>query len=77
MYPKSEGPQYVPGGAATAAVCVLCAVTALVIRVVLKRENRILAKMEEMVDGAAEQREAGAGVAQTRLGVTPGFRYIL
>ncbi|KAJ8130930.1 hypothetical protein O1611_g2700 [Lasiodiplodia mahajangana] len=63
MYPASDGPRYLPGGAATAGVAFLVAVVALVARLVLKRENKKLAERE------ASEPEAGA--------VDGGFRYIL
>lgn len=65
MWPSSSGPQYVPGGSATAAVALLVAVMAYVIRVVHVRKNRGLARREEEVDGDDE------------LEAPRGFRFIL
>lgn len=42
LYPESQGPRYIPAGIVLACVCGACGVLALVIRVVLRRENRKL-----------------------------------
>lgn len=47
MWPSSSGPRYIPGGSATAAVALLVAVLALVIRLVHARLNRELQQQEE------------------------------
>ncbi|GAW15115.1 hypothetical protein ANO14919_045240 [Xylariales sp. No.14919] len=69
MYPASDGPRYLPGGAATAGIALLVAVLALTARLVLQRENKRLAEREasEPESRAADDPEA----------VTVGFRYIL
>lgn len=46
MYPSSAGPQYVPGGSANAAVCVLVGALALGLRYIYKCENKKLEKAE-------------------------------
>ncbi|KAM0702001.1 hypothetical protein Q7P35_010911 [Cladosporium inversicolor] len=65
FYPFSHDPHYTPGSAANAAVCVVMALIALVLRFVHIRENKKIA--------AAEQAGA-AGVVGDRRGV--GFRYV-
>jgi hypothetical protein len=72
MYPKSAGPQYVPGGSANAAVSVLVAVIALFIRYVHVRENRKLAKLED--EGVSNVDEIVPGDEDRR---AKGFRYVL
>ncbi|KAI0479472.1 allantoate permease [Xylariaceae sp. FL0804] len=73
MYPSSDGPRYLAGGCATAAVGLLVAVLALVVRLVLQRRNRWLDESEvqeadgHVVNLHADDREAGG----------LGFRYIL
>ncbi|KAJ8121306.1 hypothetical protein ONZ43_g2212 [Nemania bipapillata] len=69
MYPASDGPRYLPGGAATASVALLVAILAFVVRLVLQRENRRIAQHEES--------EREAGVVGTPETVAVGFRYIL
>ncbi|KAI3323979.1 allantoate permease [Xylariaceae sp. AK1471] len=69
MYPASDGPRYLPGGAATAVVAFLVAVLALVARFVLKRENKKLAEREVF---ESDGRAVDNGEA-----VVVGFRYIL
>ncbi|KAI1124160.1 allantoate permease [Nemania abortiva] len=46
MYPASDGPRYLAGGAATAGVALLVAVLALTVRLVLRKENKRLAERE-------------------------------
>ncbi|KAK8086121.1 hypothetical protein PG994_001095 [Apiospora phragmitis] len=46
MYPTSQGPRYLPGGAGTAAAALVTALLALTVRVVLARENRKLEARE-------------------------------
>jgi hypothetical protein len=47
LYPSSQGPLYVPAGITLACVCGACAGMALIIRFVLMRENRKMAKQEQ------------------------------
>lgn len=42
LYPDSQAPQYVPAGIALACVCGACGVLALIIRFVLRHENKKL-----------------------------------
>ncbi|KAL7275358.1 hypothetical protein RUND412_001694 [Rhizina undulata] len=70
MYPSSDGPRYIPGGSATAGVCLLCAIMAVIIRSCLKRENEELERAEQE---AEEQGLAGEEVN----GNGRGFRFIL
>ncbi|KAI1432377.1 allantoate permease [Xylaria sp. CBS 124048] len=72
LYPASDGPRYLGGGIATAAVALLVAVLAGVVRVVLTRENRRLAELEREGEVGGERVEDSR-----RGGVMPGFRYIL
>ena len=51
LYPDSQGPKYVPAGIALACVCGACGTLALVIRVVLQRENRKLDRENGPGDG--------------------------
>ncbi|KAI0441063.1 allantoate permease [Xylaria telfairii] len=69
MYPSSDGPRYLPGGAATAGVAFLVAALALLTRFVLQKENKRLAEREvsEFEGTAVDSPEVAA----------PGFRYIL
>ena len=46
MYPISDALRYIPGGSATAAVALVVAVLAFVIRAVLKKQNKALAGRE-------------------------------
>ncbi|KAI0401508.1 allantoate permease [Xylaria palmicola] len=69
MYPASDGPRYLPGGAATAAVALLVAVIALVARLVLQRENKKLDALE-----TSEPEGRGGNNPDA---AAPGFRYIL
>ncbi|KAL4792229.1 major facilitator superfamily domain-containing protein [Aspergillus venezuelensis] len=64
MWPSSSGPRYVPGGSATAAVALLVAVMAFVIRTVHNRMNRRLVERENVGDDEV-------------LDAPRGFRYIL
>lgn len=65
MWPSSSGPRYVPGGSATAAVALLVAAMAFVIRVVHVRMNKGLLRREAEVDD------------DEVLDAPRGFRYIL
>ncbi|KAI1337340.1 allantoate permease [Xylariaceae sp. FL0016] len=73
MYPASDGPRYLGGGSATACIAFVVALMALVIRLVLKRQNKKLEEREvfesdgRVVNMHADSQEAGA----------VGFRYIL
>ncbi|KAI1349363.1 allantoate permease [Xylaria sp. FL0043] len=69
MYPASDGPRYLPGGAATAGVALLVATLALITRLVLQRKNKKLAEREAF--------EAEGTAAHTSEAVPTGFRYIL
>lgn len=62
MYPSSDGPKYVPAGIGLACVCCFCAGMAMVIRVVLARENRRLERGE---------------TSRSLAGLPEGFKYIL
>ncbi|KAL4912060.1 major facilitator superfamily domain-containing protein [Aspergillus aurantiobrunneus] len=64
MWPSSSGPRYVPGGSATAAVALLVAVLAYVIRIVHVRMNSELSRRES-VEG------------DETLDAPRGFRFIL
>ncbi|KXJ96662.1 allantoate permease [Microdochium bolleyi] len=73
MYPATDAPRYLRGGVSTAAVAVLVAALAFVLRMVLKKQNEKLARAEVVTEDGNVQnlhgnsREAGA----------VGFRYIL
>ncbi|KAI9371091.1 major facilitator superfamily domain-containing protein [Aspergillus egyptiacus] len=64
MWPESSGPRYVPGGSATAAVALLVAAMAFVIRSVHVRMNRRLAERENTL-------------SEEELEAPRGFRFIL
>ncbi|KAL4802447.1 major facilitator superfamily domain-containing protein [Aspergillus unguis] len=64
MWPSSSGPRYIPGGSATAAVALLVAGMAFVIRVVHGRMNKRLVERESIED-------------DEHLDAPRGFRYIL
>ncbi|KAI1097953.1 putative MFS transporter [Jackrogersella minutella] len=68
MYPSSDGPRYLAGGAATAGAALLVAVLSFVVRFVLTRENKKLAAREEF---------ESEGQPIDREGPAPGFRYSL
>jgi predicted MFS family arabinose efflux permease len=63
MYPSSDGPRYLPGGAATAGICLCVMALAYVLRVVHMRINKRIAKAE------AEGVPDASGVGE-------GFRYV-
>lgn len=63
MYPATDGPRYLPGGVSTAAVALLVAALALMLRAILARQNKKLAERESLEDGGPGGRE--------------GFRYVL
>ncbi|KAH7129580.1 major facilitator superfamily domain-containing protein [Dactylonectria estremocensis] len=76
MYPGTDGPQYRPGGSANAAICVMVAVLAIVLRYLHKWENRKLARVERETAEAGEQGEKvnmGSALGDGR----PGFRYVI
>lgn len=71
MYPSSDGPRYIPGSGANAAICLTIICLAAVLRFVHKHENKKLerAEQETMVDGG----EAGVADNDRR---AAGFRYV-
>ncbi|KAK6844338.1 MFS transporter [Apiospora arundinis] len=75
MYPASQGPRYLPGGAGTAAVALVTALLALTVRMVLSRENRKL-EARESIDS-----EGNVTAGVNRHGNVDeravGFRYVL
>ncbi|KAI1374743.1 putative MFS transporter [Hypoxylon crocopeplum] len=71
MYPSSDGPRYLPGGSATAAVALLVAILALLVRVMLQKENRKLATREALIS------ERHPVQPEVREAAPMGFRYIL
>ncbi|KAK8039976.1 MFS general substrate transporter [Apiospora rasikravindrae] len=76
MYPASQGPRYLPGGAGTAAVALFTAFLALTVRLVLARENRKL-EARETIDSEGNVTTAGGtghGDIDER---AIGFRYVL
>lgn len=75
MYPSSDGPQYIPGGSANTAICVLVALIALVLRYVHKWENKKLDRAENEANAAAEENGKSDLAATSELR-EPGFRYI-
>ena len=68
MWPSSSGPRYLPGGSATAAVCLLVVFLTVVIRAIHARMNRRLDDEE----AAVEMEEVNEGTARA-----VGFRYML
>lgn len=75
MYPSSDGPQYIPGGSANTAICVLVALLALMLRYVHKWENKKLDRAENEANAVAEENGKGDLAATPELR-EPGFRYI-
>lgn len=71
MYPSVHEPQYLPGSMGNAAVCVIAALLALVLRIVHKRENKKLEKAE--ADGVTDPAGVGATGGDQR---GFGFRYV-
>ncbi|KAI1110972.1 allantoate permease [Nemania sp. NC0429] len=69
MYPATDGPRYLAGGAATAGVAFLVAVMALVVRLVLIRDNKRLAERDASEPEASAVNDPQAAAI--------GFRYIL
>ncbi|KAJ5998414.1 hypothetical protein N7451_006224 [Penicillium sp. IBT 35674x] len=70
MWPESSGPRYVPGGSATAAIALLVAVVALVIRLVHVKMNKRLEEAESSQDIPP----LDTNCLESRI---TGFRYIL
>ncbi|GLI80723.1 hypothetical protein PoHVEF18_009080 [Penicillium ochrochloron] len=68
MWPSSSGPRYIPGGSATAAIALLVALIALVIRLVHKNMNKRLEAAESSEDVPPGDNLESRAV---------GFRYIL
>jgi hypothetical protein len=68
MWPSSSGPRYIPGGGATAAIALLVALIALVIRLVHKNMNKRLEAAESSEDVPPGDNLESRAV---------GFRYIL
>ncbi|KAG4441298.1 hypothetical protein IFR05_003226 [Cadophora sp. M221] len=68
MYPKSDGPRYLAGGAAVAGICFIVAALAFVLRLVHIKENKKLERAE--AEGLDREQSAGVG---RRL----GFRYVI
>ncbi|KAK7206967.1 major facilitator superfamily domain-containing protein [Myxozyma melibiosi] len=68
LYPSSTGPRYLMGGASTAAFCIVTAIVAWGIRLMLERENRFLEKLEN------ENLEELPQIAHA---MGRGFRYIV
>lgn len=74
MYPSSDGPRYIPGSGANAAICLTIICLALVLRYVHKWENNKLERAEqEMMAGGGEAGvEESEGVGRRAV----GFRYV-
>ena len=71
MYPSSDGPRYIPGSGANAAICLSIICLALVLRYVHKWENKKLERAEqEAMAGGGEE-----GVVEGDARGT-GFRYV-
>jgi hypothetical protein len=75
MYPSSDGPQYTPGGSANAAICVLVALLALLLRYVHKWENKKLDRAENGANAVAQESGKVDLAAGSELRES-GFRYI-
>lgn len=69
MWPSSSGPRYIPGGSATAAIALLVAIIAFVIRTVHAKMNRQLEEAESSEDIPSDSNNSEASAV--------GFRYIL
>lgn len=69
MWPDSSGPRYLPGGSATAAIALLVAIVAFVIRVVHARMNKKLDELESSQDLSGNLNDSESPAT--------GFRYIL
>ena len=65
MYPATDGPRYVPGGTATAVICLVVVLMAVILRFVHLKENKKLERLEnEVVVNATGDRRG------------QGFRYV-
>jgi len=73
MYPIQDDPLYTPGNSASAGLCMLTALLALVLRYVHIRENK---KLERAEQEAELNVEAGEKDTATATGV-PRFRYVI
>lgn len=73
MYPASTGPRYIPGGSTNAAVCLVVAGLALLLRFLHKRENK---KLERAEQAALGEDVAEGPMPAARDRPAPGFRYI-
>lgn len=69
MWPSSSGPRYIPGGSATAAIALLVALIALLIRIVHAKMNKRLEETENSQRISLENSDSESPVI--------GFRYIL
>ena len=69
MWPSSSGPRYIPGGSATAAIALLVALVALLIRIVHAKMNKRLEEAENSQGISLENNDSENRVI--------GFRYIL
>ena len=76
MYPISDDPLYTPGNSASAGLCILTALLALVLRYAHVWENKKLEQAEQEAELAAE---VGGKVPEdvTQRRRAPGFRYNL
>ncbi|EMR62640.1 putative allantoate permease protein [Eutypa lata UCREL1] len=71
MYPGTDGPRYLPGGISTAAVALVVAILAIIIRLILAKQNK---KMEER---ELFELSGQAPTSERRDERAAGFRYIL
>lgn len=71
MYPKSDGPRYIPGSGANAAICLVIICLAIVLRFVHKYENKKLERVEQEIMAGGE--EGGVADSERR---AVGFRYV-
>lgn len=74
MYPATDGPRYLPGGVSTAGVALLVAVLAVIIRILLIKQNK---KLEERERFELSGQQAPGSGAERRDERAVGFRYIL
>ena len=68
MYPKSDGPRYLAGGAAVAGICFIVAALAFVLRLVHIHENKKLERAE--AEGLSPEQVSGEARGA-------GFRYVI
>lgn len=62
MYPASDGPRYIPGGTATAVICLVVVLMAVILRFVHLKENKKLERIENEIvafDAAGDRRGQG------------------